>query len=254
MAMLVLIGLGLWDEKDISLRGLEEAKQCDVLYLETYTSRLFGTSTAALSKLIGKEIQEAPRSFVESGEILTYAKRNRVGLLVGGDPLIATTHTDLLLRCRDENVNVHVVHNTSIYSAIADTGLQMYKFGRAATVAFWRENFEPTSFYETIADNRKRGLHTMLFLDIDREHNRYMSAQEAIQLLLRIEKQEKLGAFTEETPIVVGCRLGSPEQLIAFGTAGELAGREFGEPLHILIVPGKLHEMEEKFLSAFKNK
>ena len=38
--MLYLIGLGLGDERDITLRGLEAVKKCSKVYLEAYTSIL----------------------------------------------------------------------------------------------------------------------------------------------------------------------------------------------------------------------
>ena len=38
--MLYLIGLGLGDERDITLRGLEAVKRCSKVYLEAYTSIL----------------------------------------------------------------------------------------------------------------------------------------------------------------------------------------------------------------------
>jgi diphthine synthase len=38
--MLYVIGLGLADEKDISVKGLEAVKSCTRLYLEAYTSML----------------------------------------------------------------------------------------------------------------------------------------------------------------------------------------------------------------------
>ena len=40
--MLYLVGLGLYDEKDISLKGLEALKRADVVYAEFYTACLFG--------------------------------------------------------------------------------------------------------------------------------------------------------------------------------------------------------------------
>lgn len=249
--MLVLIGLGLWDEKDLNLKGIEEAKLCDLFYLDGYTSKLFGARKETLEKVFEKPIQIADRQFIESGEILNYAKSNKVCLLVGGDPMIATTHTDLLLRAKEKGVLTKVVHNTSIYSAIADTGLQMYKFGKSATVAFWEENFKPTSFYDTVAENKRRGLHTLLFLDIKAEEGRYMTANEAIDLLLEIEK-DRQKKVVEKSDVIVCCRMGSPNQLIKYGQAGILRKFDFGQPLHILIVPGKLHEMEERFLSQFK--
>ena len=38
--MLYVIGLGLSDEKDITVKGLEAVKQCERIYLESYTSIL----------------------------------------------------------------------------------------------------------------------------------------------------------------------------------------------------------------------
>jgi diphthine synthase len=249
--MLVLVGLGLWDEKDLNFRGVEEAKLCDILYLDSYTSKLFGARKEQLEKIFEKPIQLADRQFIESGEILNYAQSNKVCLLVGGDPLIATTHTDLLLRAKEKNILTKVMHNTSIYSAIADTGLQMYKFGKSATVTFWEENFKPTSFYDAVIENKKRGLHTLLFLDIKADQGRYMTANEAMDLLLEIEK-DKPKKVIENSDVVVCCRLGSPNQLIKYGPIAMLRKFDFGLPLHMLIIPGKLHEMEEKFLSQFK--
>lgn len=39
-AMLYVVGLGLGDEKDITVRGLEAVRRCDKVYLEAYTSLL----------------------------------------------------------------------------------------------------------------------------------------------------------------------------------------------------------------------
>jgi diphthine synthase len=38
--MLYLIGLGLGDEKDITIKGLEAVKNADLVFLESYTSVL----------------------------------------------------------------------------------------------------------------------------------------------------------------------------------------------------------------------
>ena len=38
--MLYIIGIGLSDEKDISVKGLEAVKKCSKVYLESYTSLL----------------------------------------------------------------------------------------------------------------------------------------------------------------------------------------------------------------------
>lgn len=51
--MLYIIGLGLGDERDITLRGLEAIKKCEKVYIEAYTSLLsFGISSNGLSTLV----------------------------------------------------------------------------------------------------------------------------------------------------------------------------------------------------------
>ena len=62
--MLSLIGLGLNDEKDITLRGLEVAKQADKVYIELYTNKWFG-SMGNLKELIGKDVNELLRNNLE---------------------------------------------------------------------------------------------------------------------------------------------------------------------------------------------
>ena len=93
---LYIIGLGLWDEKDISVKGLEIAKNCSHVFLENYTSVLMGTTPERISELIGKEIKVLDRKAVEqTKEYLELAKDNEVALLIGGDPSVATTHTEI---------------------------------------------------------------------------------------------------------------------------------------------------------------
>lgn len=241
--MLVLVGLGLWDEKDISLKGLEEAKACDILYLEGYTSKLFGATKQELESLFGKEIQKVKRDFIESGDILNYAVRNKVALLIPGDPMVATTHSDLILRAKEKGINVKIIHNASIYSAIGETGLQIYKFGKSATIPFWEENFKPTSFYDVVKENQEKGLHTLLFLDIKAEEDKYMSPSKAMETLLEC-------GMDEDVKIVVCSRLGSEENSIRYGAVKDLKNEDFGSPLHVLVVPGKLHEKEKEFLES----
>ena len=51
---LTFIGLGLYDEKDISLKGLEEIKNCDKVFAEFYTAKLTGADTKKIEKTIEK--------------------------------------------------------------------------------------------------------------------------------------------------------------------------------------------------------
>ena len=63
--MLYLIGLGLGDEKDITVRGLEAVKKCSKLYLDCYTSRLSDADFDDLEKFYDKKIIAAERELIE---------------------------------------------------------------------------------------------------------------------------------------------------------------------------------------------
>ena len=97
--MFYIIGLGLSDAKDVSLRGLEIIKKSQRVFLEAYTSILL-CPKSELEECYGKSVIEADRTMVEqeSDYILKDADKEDVCFLVVGDPLSATTHTDLILR------------------------------------------------------------------------------------------------------------------------------------------------------------
>ena len=85
--MLFIIGLGLADEKDITVKGLEAVKSCDRIYLEAYTSILM-ISKERLEAFYGKPVIVADREFVEceADRILEGADKINVAFLVVGDP------------------------------------------------------------------------------------------------------------------------------------------------------------------------
>jgi len=264
-----MIGLGLYDEKDITIRGFETVKKCDFVYLEHYTS-ILGVSVQKLEKFYNKKIIVADRDLVESRaeEIIEKAKKKDVAFLVVGDVFSATTHTDLMIRAKNADVKVEVIHNASILNAVGITGLELYKFGKTTSITFPEEGFKPTTAYEVIQKNQFLGLHTLCLLDIkiaeaSKENMlkgkktalppRFMTANEGIKQLLEMENEKKKGIFTEKT-LIVGCaRLASNDQKIVFGTANELLNIDFGGPLHCLIVTGNMHFMEEEALSFYKN-
>ena len=180
--MLYLISLGLSDEKDMSLKALETAKKCEALYVEFYTNRL-ETDLEKLEKLIGKKVVQLKREDLEekSGKLIKEAKTKAVGVFVGGDALAATTHISLVLDAKKENVQVKVIHGSSVFTGIAETGLQLYKFGATTTLAFPQDGYHPTSCYDVIEKNKKIGLHTLVLLDI---RERLMGIKDALGLLL----------------------------------------------------------------------
>ncbi len=252
MGELVFVGLGLNDEKGITLQGLEEARAADVLFAEFYTSALLGTRLEAVEKLVGKPIARVTRDQVEGGqEILEAARGRRVAFLVAGDPMVATTHVDLRLRAADAEIPTRVIHGVSILGAAAGAlGLQAYKFGRTTTVPFPAPGFAPTSPLEPILENGRAGLHTLVLLDL-REDGTFLDPKDALQALLAMAAAKRTRAFGPKTLVCVLSRVGGPDQRLTAAPVADLLGRALGLPLHCLVVPGSLHFLEEKALAAF---
>lgn len=250
---LYLIGLGLGNEKGITVKALEILRKAKFVYLETYTSKL-NCNVEELEQFYGKKIILADRNMVENNadEILEKAKTNGVAFLVAGDIFSATTHHDLRLRAIKAEIKVEIVNNVSIMTAVGITGLDLYKFGRTTTIVFPEPNFFPETPYDVIKMNLANGLHTLCLLDIKADRKMYMDVNEALHLLLVIEEKRKEKVVNEETKVIGCARLGSDKQLIKFGTINQLLNFDFGEPLHALIIPGKLHFMEEEVLEIYK--
>ncbi|MEM1563275.1 MAG: diphthine synthase [Candidatus Bathyarchaeia archaeon] len=247
---LVFIGLGLHDEKGISLNGLEEAKTAGEVFLELYTSLMPNFSIEKFQKILGKKIQVVLRRHLEeeNGKVLLEAaKKGKAVLLVPGDPLIATTHIALKIAAEKQGIKTRVVHGASIISAAMGlSGLHNYKFGKSVTIPF-PENFSETP-YMVIAQNKGLGLHTLCLLDIDAEMNRYLDVGEALKALLKIEEKRKMGVVTGGTLAVGIARAGSPNPTVKAGFIDELLNYNFGGPPYSLIFPGKLHFMEAEAL------
>jgi len=247
--MLYLIGLGLFDEEDISLKGLNAARACTRVYLERYTSPWQG-NLERLSKMVGKDIQELRRSDLEGNvkSLIDGASETDVAVFVPGDPLVATTHAAIINEAKLKGIKTRIVHSSSVFSAIAETGLHIYKFGKTTTIAYPEENYFPKSPYQAIKENQERKLHTLCLLDVKAEKKQYMTVNEAIELLLEIEKQENESVFSEETLCVGVARLGGKRK-IAWGSAKKLKSLDFGNPPHVLVIPGELHFSEKEFLN-----
>lgn len=251
MGELIFVGLGLHDEKGISLRGIEEVKSADAVFAEFYTSLMAGLSVKELEKLVGKKVSVLSRQALEEEEgqlILQSARKGKVALLVPGDPLIATTHVDLRIRAEKHGIKTRVVHGASIISAVIGlSGLQNYKCGRSVTIPF-PEMLIPETPYKVIAENKKIGLHTLCFLDIKAEEKRYMTIKEGLQQLLAMEKRKRQGAVTLDTLVVGIARAGSQEPAVKAGYVKEILNHDFGAPPHSIVFPSKLHFMEAEAL------
>ena len=249
---LVFVGLGLFDEQDVSLKGLQELKTCDSVFAEFYTSKPGQFDKKGFEQLIGKKIEVLSREEMEKGDcILDEAVKKHVVVLTCGDPLVATTHIELRIRAMKQGIRTRVIHGSSIGTAAAGLlGLQSYKFGRATTLAYPEKGFFPTSPYEVIKENKALGLHTLVPVDIQAEKHRYMTATEGMELLLQMEAMCNAHVFDEESVVCVVARAGSSDPMVAANTIKVLRKQDFGPPLHTLVVPGRLHFMEVEALEV----
>jgi diphthine synthase len=237
-SMLYLIGLGL-NEKGISEQGKESVKKCSKIYLENYTVE-FPYSLKELEKVIGKKLIPAGRDFTESmNKLLGEAKKENVALLVYGSPLTATTHISLVQEARKQKIKYEIIYNASILDAVAETGLQLYKFGRTASMPAWNreKHYQPDSFMDILKENRFINAHSLILIDIGLEHRKAL-----FQLELSAEKHD----FRIEK-LIICSRLGTSDSRIFYGTIQELKARKVPAPF-CFIIPGELHFLEEEVL------
>src|SRR2546422_6136872 len=207
---LAFIGLGLNDEKGMTLEGLEEARQADSVYGEFYTNIMPNLDLKRLEKEIGKKVEVLSRSQLEDegGEkLLRAASRERVAFLVPGDPLIATTHVSLRLSLARMGIPSRVIHAPSIVSAVCGaTGLQSYKFGKSITVP--RDQPLPRPVLHTISDTKDRGLHTLILLDVQTARTSQLTIPDSLA------KTTTANPRLETRLAVGGARLGSREEKV----------------------------------------
>lgn len=249
--MLYIIGTGLNDCKDISLRSLEILKDVDLIYQECYTC-IQNADFKEIESLIEKKIILADRKMVEeSNEIVENAKTKSVVFLVAGTPFFATTHTDLYWRALERNIPVKIVHNTSIMNVKGCYGLYSYSFGRTISIPYFDEKCKPVSFYSNICENYKNGLHTLCLLDIKADEGRFMSVNEAIEQIFYAEKVTNFGLVKEDYKIFAICRFATNEEVVRYDTPSNLIKYDFGGPLHSLIIPAKLSMVEEEYVNNF---
>lgn len=250
--MLTFVGLGLYDEKDITVKGLEAVKAADEIYAEFYTSHLIGTTVEKIEESYGRKLIVLKREDVEQEPVwLLSAKDKNVVFLTGGDAMVATTHIDLRLRAKEKGIETAIIHAPSITSAISGlSGLQNYRFGKSATIPFPYTRNDKTIVseapYDTIKMNQQNDLHTLIFLDIDVDKG-FMDIKTAVSLLLEMEKRRGEGIL--ENRLAVGiARAGSGSPGVHANYLGKLEDYDFGEPLHCLIIPASLHFIEAEAL------
>ncbi len=254
MGELTFIGLGLFDEGGISIRGLKEMRKADSIFIELYTSLMPGLSINRLKLMAKKEITIVSREILEEGSgrpLLEAAKAGKAVLLVPGDPLIATTHVALLVQAKRMGLRTRIIHGASIVSAAMGlSGLHNYKFGRSVTIPFPDGGFLSETPYVVIEGNKRLGLHTLCFLDIRVDERRYMTIYDGLRILMELERRKGRAVITMDSLVVGIARAGSDDPVVKAGFLEDVLSYDFGGPPHTLIFPGDLHFTEAEALAV----
>lgn len=250
MGRLTFAGLGLGG-RGISLEGVQAIRASDVCYLEYYTSPHEPALLQELTNATGKEVVIVDRALVEDGrKILEEATEKNVVVAVQGDPMIATTHSELRVRAIRQGIETRVIHAATVVSASAsESGLHYYKFGTVVTYTQDDVNFH-RQVYQTIHHNLGFGLHTLLLLEFDVEKGRGVEPGAAIKGLTAAELNFKRSVINKNTFVIVLSRIGAADFKVRAGSLEHLAETDFGNPPHCVVVPGSMHFTEIEAVSA----
>ena len=232
--MIYLIGLGLNPPASITQEGMQAIQNAKEVYVETYTS-LLPCTIEQLETAIQKKVLLADREQME--QRAQELQKKDIAILIMGDPLAATTHIDLADK---------VIHNASIFTAVAQTGLSIYKFGKTTSIPFPQKGFKVNTPMQIINENKDA--HTLCLLDINPKTHTTMSTKQAIELLLRMQNN----SLTENNKVVLCTKLGTKEQKIIYTTIKQAKEIELNSYPQCLIIPGKLHFKEEEMLKQFQ--
>ncbi len=238
--MLYLIGLGL-DESGLSGEAYQAIEKCEKVYLENYTIEL-PYDKKVLEKNIKKNVQLVDREFVENLKFVSEAKDKNVALLVYGSPLSATTHITIIQEAIEKKIKYKIIYGASIIDAVAETGLQLYKFGKTASMPKWDEKkkFKPISFLEVLEQNQSIEAHTLILVDIG------LKFKDALKELQEAGKNKDI-TFDK---IVVCSKLGTDEKKIKYNTIEKLKKENIKEP-YCFIIPGKMHFLEQDMINSY---
>lgn len=262
--MLYIIGIGINEFESLPLGSMEILRRSDIVYVERFTGFISDEFVRNLSDILQNkngsksktdiDIKFIKRWFIEDGrEILENAQKSCVSILVYGDPLIATTYNELLVRARKLSINFKVVHSSSgILSLMGESGLQPYKFGKMVTMM--DDPMSSITVYNTIYDNMCLGLHTLILTEYNNDdgHNNFQSSSDpfflspkrVIEVLLERENEINLLNFSCETYGMVASKIGQKGSTFSSGTIKSLLKLEYSGGPNSIIIPGRLHFTE----------
>ncbi|WP_291765521.1 diphthine synthase [Caldivirga sp. UBA161] len=245
---LYIVGIGLAPGQ-ITQEAIDVLRGVGAVFVEEYTSMFEVKPSEYLTKIIGKPVILVNRRELEEGSggalIKAIKEHGSAALVTVGDPMLATTHSALLVTAVEMGFRVKVINGISIVcSAVSQAGLSPYKLGPVATVTYERGGVLSRRAYDTLLSNLSNGLHTLLLLDI-KDDGGFMSVKEAVEVLTRIEDEVKLGLINDDLAAVFESRVGWVNQVIKVTPVVRPPNLS---PPSVIIVPGLLNPVESEFL------
>lgn len=79
-----------------------------------------------------------------------------------------------------------------------------------------------------------------------------VAAKQLIESIQQLTDSADEAILSQDSLCVGLARVGSSTQQIKSGTLAAIADTDLGEPLHCLVIPGELHDLEAKMMSLFK--
>lgn len=250
--MIKLLGLGL-SLDFLPLGALLRLFTCEKVLLDTYTSSWYPSIRliAEVLKQKGIEVVEAGRRDLEGesiGYIIEEARHREICIAVVGDPMIATTHSAIVVEAFKNGLDVEVFPATSILNVgISLSCLQVYRFGKIVTIVKPKNGIVYDYPLQVIKSNRERNLHTLTLLEIDLEKNVYMTPREALEILFYVQKMYGYNVLSEEDEIIVLRDIGSDRGSISVEKARDILNNQYTPSLYTMIIPAKpLHPIERE--------
>jgi len=252
--MLWFVGIGINGHRGLSIEALDVLRKCDIVYIERFTGALTEVDLQGLNSLLEVPTKPVQRWFVEDGrDLLETARTKDVALVTYGDPLIATTHSELRSRAAKNSIKTAILHSASgIASIIGESGLHVYKFGRMVTMM--SELHSAVTVYNTIFQNLLAGSHTLILTEYSHNDESkepfFLDPSSVFKMLLDAERVHKHEIFSDGTFAVVASRVGMQDQKMTSGKVQSLLKVEFGIGPHSVIIPGALHFTETQALAS----
>lgn len=256
--MIIFVGLGLSIDQ-LTLSSISTLLKCKKIYIDTYTSTWF-PSFEELVEILNEfkiDVIKARREDLEGSKVMKIieeASIHDVCIAVAGDPMIATTHSAIVIEAAKKDVEVGIIPSSSIFNvAISLSCLQIYRFGKPVTIVRPKNGIIFEYPLHVIKTNLSLNLHTLTLLEVDIEQNYFMTPKEAISILLNVQNKLKEKILDENDKIIVLKAIGSSESEVMIKTIREILEKNFDYTLYTLIIPAKyLHPVEEECINIVK--